>query len=316
MRKKFIQYFPFGHLWGLEKLRKNIPLNCLFPLYHAVSDTPIPYINALYKHKSKTHFINDLDYLLKYFQPVTLKECIAQIELGKPFEKPSFHLTFDDGLRSFYEVVATVLIEKNISATCFVNSQFMDNQALMFRYKVGLIIDFIENNSSLNNSLKSVCYYNNLTHLDLSEIDETLKSLGIDVGSFLKNEIPYLTKPQMLELKNQGFTFGGHSFNHPHYHLITDQEKLDQTNESISALDFLNQGFKLFAYPFTDAQITEKMRAKIANTVDISFGCAGIKPTNIDNHIQRLDCEIGALPISKIIKNDLIYQKLLSFVKK
>jgi len=316
MRKKFIQYFPLGRFWNLKKLSQDLPLNCLFPLYHGVSDTPIPYINALYKHKSKAQFLDDLNYLLKYFEPVTLADCVAQIALGKPFKKPSFHLTFDDGLRSFYEVVAPILIKKNISATCFVNSQFIDNQDLMYRYKVGLMIDFMENNSSQNSTLKPVSYYNNLTHLELLEIDEAIKILSIDIDLFLKNERPYLTKPQMSELKNQGFTFGGHSVNHPHYQLISDQEKLKQTEESIAALDFLIQDFKAFAYPFTDAQISENMRTKIAEQVDISFGCAGIKPTNIDNHIQRLDFEIATLPASKIIKNDLIYQKLLSFIKK
>mgnify|MGYP001055439035 CR=1 FL=1 len=311
MRKKFIQYFPFGSFFGLKKLGQNIPLNCIFPLYHGVSDNSIDFINALYKHKTTAQFKQDLAYLQQYFEPVSLKECIDQIALGKPFAKPSFHLTFDDGLCSFYDVVAPILTEKNMSATCFVNSQFMDNKDLMYRYKVGLIIHHITS----ENKLKSVAYYKNLSHLDVKEIDQTLEKLGIDVDAFLDEERPYLTKAQMIELSAKGFTFGGHSTNHPQYHLITDKEKLYQTIESVDALDFLNQKIKSFAYPFTDANISDSIKSKIAASVDISFGCAGIKPTKIPNHLQRIDFEIATLPASKIVKNDLIYQKLLSCLK-
>ena len=99
----------------------------------------------MYKHKSFAQFEADIDFLCKHFQPVTLAELAPQVAKGVPFEKPSFHLTFDDGLRSFYDVIAPILLKKGIAATCFVNSQFLDNQDLMYRYKVGIICGLIEN---------------------------------------------------------------------------------------------------------------------------------------------------------------------------
>ncbi len=314
MRKKFIQYFPFGSLFKFDKLTKQIPFNCVVPLYHAVYEKPIAYINALYKHKSVAQFESDIDFLCKHFQPITLAELAAQVAKGVPFEKPSFHFTFDDGLRSFYDVIAPILLKKGIAATCFVNSQFLDNQDLMYRYKVGIICGLIANGAV--KKLKPAAYYKQLQFSDLPLIDQTLISVDFDLALFLKDEKPYLDASQMQSLSAKGFSFGAHSVNHPNYAWLSDEEKIKQTKESLAALSFLNQQISAFAYPFTDAGISDKMLNQLAAMADITFGCAGFKTTHIANHLQRIDLEIGNLPAERIIKHDLIYQKLLSIVKK
>ncbi|RYD69268.1 MAG: hypothetical protein EOP53_27470, partial [Sphingobacteriales bacterium] len=78
--------------------------------------------------------------MLKHFKPLRFAE-VQEIAKGSTVKYPSFFLSFDDGLRSFYEVAAPVLQRKGIEAACFVNSSCIDNKALFFRYKASLLIE-------------------------------------------------------------------------------------------------------------------------------------------------------------------------------
>ena len=111
------------------------------PFYHTVSNKYLPYI-LNYPFKNSTQFETELDYYLKYFKPVSLDYLV---ENPKP-NKNVFHLSFDDGLRECEELIAPVLLKKGIPATFFVNSGFVDNQALFHRYKASLILSELKLN--------------------------------------------------------------------------------------------------------------------------------------------------------------------------
>ena len=56
----------------------------------------------------------------------------------------NFHLTFDDGLREVYDVVLPYLLENQLHATIFINSDFVDNKKLFIRHKSSLIVSLIK----------------------------------------------------------------------------------------------------------------------------------------------------------------------------
>ena len=123
----------------LNSFSSNIPLDYLvkfsnkkliLPFYHTVSDTYLPHVSPLYAVRTTQQFRKDLDYICKYFRPITLQELTEIVRYNKEITEPAFHLTFDDGLHEIYSVIAPVLEEKNIPATIFLNTDFIDNKDL------------------------------------------------------------------------------------------------------------------------------------------------------------------------------------------
>ncbi|PIZ06180.1 MAG: polysaccharide deacetylase, partial [Flavobacteriales bacterium CG_4_10_14_0_8_um_filter_32_5] len=113
-----------------------------------------------------------------------------------PLRKNCFHLTFDDGLSEFYHVVAPILLEKKIPATVFLNSNFIDNKALFFRYKASILADELTADNVLD-----------FSYHQENELDELAKIFDIRWEDYLTTHQPYLTSVQIQELINQGFTF-------------------------------------------------------------------------------------------------------------
>ena len=95
----------------------------------------------LYKARSIERFKEDLDFLLKHYKSISLQELITLNKSGKAITENCFHITFDDGLKEFYTVVAPILKERGVHATVFLNSNFIDNKELFFRFKASIIFE-------------------------------------------------------------------------------------------------------------------------------------------------------------------------------
>ncbi|MFW5820773.1 MAG: hypothetical protein ACOCWA_05750, partial [Bacteroidota bacterium] len=98
----------FSHFFDLEKMIKRTRQNTVFPFYHAVNDNPGPHLKYLYPVKSEREFKEDLDKILKHFRPVSPTELFDSEARRK---NAGFILSFDDGLREVYEIIAPILKE-------------------------------------------------------------------------------------------------------------------------------------------------------------------------------------------------------------
>ena len=260
----------------------------LLPFYHAVAEQPLPHIKHLYQMKTVTKFQQDLDFLLRHFEPIDA-ETLYHFHINQITpKKPVFHLTFDDGLKEMYEIVAPILLQKGVSATFFINSGFVDNKALFYRYHASLAIENLKQKNKLTNDLKATifaCSY---------EDKETLFQYFApqQVYDFLNETKPYLTTEQIKSLSNQGFTIGAHSIDHPYFYKIPFVEQLRQTRDSLHFVSFIiTQKLRLFAFPFTDDHVFKKFFEEIKPDVDISFGTAGLKNDTIPYNLQRIGVE-------------------------
>jgi len=284
------------------------------PVYHTVQGHySLPHIHHLYPPKSIAQFEKDLDFLLKYYQPISLDE-VYQITTGKKtLQKNSFHLTFDDGLREVYEFAFPILQKKGIPATVFLNSDFVDNRDLFYRYKASLLI---EENLKENANSKNK---NQINFLDISfdkrnKLDEAAEYLNLDFNQFLKKQQPYLTTPQIQELQNNDFTFGAHSINHPKYSEISFDEKVRQTEKSVQFVtQHFKEKYKTFAFPFHDFNIEDSYFEKMKNDeiIDLSFGSAIFPTKKIPNHLQRFPMEGNNLDTNALFN----FKSLFYFAK-
>lgn len=279
----------------------------LLPFYHVVSDEKLPYI-LNYPYRSVKDFEKELDYLLKNYQPVELSELLnPDMERRKVF-----HLSFDDGLRPCYDIVAPILLKKGVPATFFLNPAFIDNKNLFHRYKASFIVSRIGNAPDINNFLKPYgLNAESLLQISKSQeqiLDEMAVKLEIDWYDFLQNYRPYLTTNQAKELTKMGFTIGAHSLDHPEFWLISPDAQYEQIKKSMEWLQLLKQPLKVFAFPFTDDAVPAEVFRKMydAKICDITFGTAGLKYDTFKRHFQRFPCEATS-PLPIALKNEMAY---------
>lgn len=305
----------------------------IIPFYHIISDENVPHIRHLYSIKSVKRFMHDLDFLLKVFKPLDYIEFQELARNNKRPVKPSFFLTFDDGLKEFHDIIAPILIQKGIPAICFLNSDFIDNKDLFYRYKASLLIDYLVNNPKLISDKKVIDWvstHSNRTK-DISKLflsilyqnknylDDFATLINYNFKEYLSIHKPYLTSNQIHSLKNKGFFFGAHSIDHPEYRFIDFGEQIRQTKGSIESICArFSLDYKTFSFPFTDYKVSKQFFNKVYNDniADISFGCAGQKKEIFSNHFQRISFEMDYLTAKEIYNSELLYFVFKAFLGK
>ena len=321
--------FKFVPLQSLISVTRQ---NFILPFYHLVSDEQVIHIKNLYRVKSVKEFKDDLDFFLKYYKPVDFHGLIP----GSKIRDNSVLLSFDDGLREFYDVIAPILKQKGIPAVCFLNSGFIDNKKLFFRYKASILIEQlkISNLSSakekeLKNwfqikglgcdnhfqSLLSVNYYNR------EFLDELAVFLDIDFSDYLRQYKPYLETGQIEELIAQGFHFGSHSIDHPFYAEIGEEEQLAQTKQSMDEIvSLFKLDYRLFSFPFSDHNVSKNFFEKVFDPVnpvaDITFGTSGLKKDSCIRNKQRIPVEIEDYTAKEIVYGEYLYYICKAFFGK
>ncbi len=308
----------------------------IFPFYHLVSDENTPHVKHLYKVRTTGEFKRDLDFFLKHYKPIGINDLLDSVNRDQPLAGNSFILSFDDGLREFHDVAAPILIQKGIPAICFLNSGFIDNTGLFYRYKTSLLIERLQHGNDPDNKQKFLENWflkNNLSfspdYLGLLKInyanryllDELAVEANVHFDEFLQKQRPYLDSNQVCSLIEKGFTFGAHSIDHPEYRFLAEDEQLRQTVESIHLVtEKFGIKKKLFSFPFTDHGVNKIFFDTIFDpskpVADLTFGCAGLKNDSIRRNIQRIPFEGTSLNADQILKSEYLYFMIKSIFGK
>lgn len=314
MQHSFVNKYNFlSNKLNINTLIKRSGVNIIMPFYHTVSNKHLPHIKHLYNYRNTTEFKNELEFYLKYFTPISLSDLINK---NYKKDKNYFFLSFDDGLREVNDVIAPILLKKGIPATFFINTSFIDNKVLFHKFKASLIFDtYLNKNKIKDNTVNNLDILNN-KYTD-TELDKLAKMFNIDFSKFLQKQKPYLTTEQINKLIKQGFDIGSHSINHIEYNTLNAEE---QNIETIESVEFLKHNFNLkntsFSFPFTDYGIDLQFFEKIKDSVNITFGTAGIKLDNAPNNYQRIPIEEFNINAEKIVKAEYLYFILSKFVGK
>ncbi|MFC2112038.1 polysaccharide deacetylase family protein [Bacteroidota bacterium] len=298
----------------------------IFPFYHAVSDDPMPHVAHTYPVRSLKRFRKDLEFLLRHFEPVGLEE-LKLIEKPGKHKKPSMFLSFDDGLSEIYDMVAPELISRGIPAGIFVNTDFIDNKELFYRYKSSLLVDrfeiikyapavteLLQSRYHLASSRKRCVkeFLLSISYKNKSELEEVAKLVELDFKTFLKVKQPYLTMQQLKELRDQGFYIGSHSKDHPRFSEISPDERTTQYRESIEFLQKeLEIDYGAFSFPFSDSGVPADFFRDLSSEgmprIDASFGTGGLKNDPVSFHKQRISMESGKAPAGILIRGEYLY---------
>ncbi|MCX6252006.1 MAG: polysaccharide deacetylase family protein [Bacteroidetes bacterium] len=335
-RSIVFRFLPFvSENFPLQLLIRLTGQKIIFPFYHLISDEKVPHINHLYKVRNTKEFASDLDLFLKHYKPLDLKELIESYHKDIPLKGNHFLLSFDDGLREFHDIIAPFLLRKGIPATCFLNSRFIDNRDLFYRYKVSLMIEWYENEASpiekakleqwlsaqFGGGKKVPDVLKNIQYKDKKILDEIAALVGYNFGQYLEKQRPYLTSLQVQELIEQGFTFGAHSIDHSEYRFISEEEQIRQTNQSIDEIcQRFHLDYRVFSFPFTDYGVQKSFFNTIFNpgspVADLTFGGAGLKKDSIERNFQRIPFEGTLLTAKQILGTEYLYYMMKSMIGK
>jgi peptidoglycan/xylan/chitin deacetylase (PgdA/CDA1 family) len=294
-----------------------------------VSESEVPYVKHLFRFKTVAQFKSDMDVFLKTYRPITLHDVLDSLKSGRHLAANSFLLTFDDGFREIYDVVAPILFAKGVSGTFFLATAFLDNEDMAHHNKISLLIEHFSRmrtsaaekqilkilsahgieESDIGTALLSIDY------CDRGLVDQVADLLDFDFKSFLSAHQPYLTSEQVRKLIDLGFTIGAHSVDHPKYSALSLAEQLRQTRTSVR---FLSDRFSLpygaFSFPHGDSGVSNEFFEEIFahGDVDVTFGSAGMLREVFPQHLQRFSMENTSSSAERV----LAYQYARSICKK
>ncbi len=322
MKRKIINFLSEFENGNVEK---SFPLSYFLPVYHCVSDENLPHLQNIIQYKNVKQFEQDLDYFLKYFQFVNWREFKDFIKGSFKPKKKIALLTFDDGLREFYDVVLPILERKGIYAVNFINPEFVDNKNLMFRCKASLLVDKIKKKNDINPKVfsilkteeNSISEILKISYLQQNLLDQLAEILEIDFNSFLNQQKPYMTLHQLKSVTEKGFGISSHSWDHPLYNELSINQQLESCNQTFTYLkqnDFL---YESFAFPFTDFGVEKAFFDQLFTNPELfcSFGTAGIKFDSVPQNFQRIPFETSETA-EITLKKEMAYFKLKKIFNK
>ena len=312
-------------------LRKMAKVNPIIINYHVVSDKRLPHVINLYNYRNIDSFTDDIKFLLKHYNPINLFEFMSSVMQKSIIPKNSFMLTFDDGFKELYDIVAPILTDLKMSSTIFLTKNFIDNKELGLDNKKSIIIEYLKTFNSAQIKEQILNILGNKTdvsqkiedlilsvkYAEKQKINEISRLLKINYDRFLNENTPYLTSKNINELINAGFTFGGHSIDHPKFSELALQE---QVNQAIKSVDYVcsqfNINYRVFAFPYNDFHLTKQFFNLLSPHIDISFGTNGILKDCIATNFQRIGVEKFHHSAKKTIKYHYARKVAYSCLKK
>ncbi|MEJ5106704.1 polysaccharide deacetylase family protein [Chryseobacterium sp. MYb328] len=313
-----------------DHIGKSFPLNYCFPLYHCVSDENLPHIKHVIEYKNSKDFEKDIDDLSKHFQWVNWREFKDFTSGNFKAQKKIALLTFDDGFREFYDIVAPVLERKGIYACNFINPAFIDNKEIMFRCKASLLIDAIGNKTTISPEVYTVLSLNSnaaieivknkilkITYQEKNMLDLLAEKLEFDFKSYTKEYRPYLSTEELKHLAHKGFGISSHGWDHPKYGDLSLEEQMKSIDKTFAYLKENNFLYESFAFPFTDFGVKNDFFEELFKNEEMycTFGTAGIKLDSVKRNFQRIPMETGE-SAEKILKREIAYFKLKKLINK
>lgn len=297
-------------------------LEVIFPFYHAVSDQPLPHIKQLYSLRSINQFESDLDYLLKHFEPVSMRDFLNR-GTGGPVQKPRMVLSFDDGLIQCYEEIMPLLLKKGVPALFFLNNAYIDNRDLFFRYGVSLLLEQLSGRSDEEKKQAA-----GILHCPVSKLRKRLLSLSYEeremtgqlavlwdysFGDYMNRTPVYLSSQHIHKMKAEGFEFGSHGVDHPLFSMLTATAAIDQVRYSIKDLqERFGVDHRYFAFPFTDDGVADDTINHLfeERIIEAAFGAAGLKEDCWPAYFQRVPMEGMGLDARRVLRGELNRRRL------
>lgn len=233
-------------------------------------------------------FVDQMTYLKRHFQVISLEAMIAKVSSGEADEHASIALTFDDGLRNNHEVVYPVLSSLDLSATFFVCPGLIDSGNWLWNHEARQRLE-----SMAAGTRSELAGHAGAPAHETEAIVEWMKTLDIncrrEVENFIRaasqNFAPSKTQHEQFDVMDWSevrsmnprlITIGSHTLSHPVLPTLEREDIEKEVGESRTILENrLGQPTHYFCYPNGghDSRVVEAVRSKYqaAVTTDAGF---------------------------------------------
>jgi peptidoglycan/xylan/chitin deacetylase (PgdA/CDA1 family) len=286
-----------------------------------VSDISVPHVSHLYRFRTIAEFKSDVEFLLHHFEPVTLGDIVDALNGTRTLSRPCFHLTFDDGFREMYDVVAPILQHAGVPGTFFLNTAFLDGGGLAHYNALSILLNRLQSRQSpldaaslrrvesllpaVSSDWKTLrARVLSIRYAQESLVRSLAEALDVDLDQYVRETRPYLSSEQIATLLGRGFSIGAHSHDHPRYADLPLSQQLAQTRMSMQLLDTrFRVSPKAFAFPHTDSGVEDAFFTAVFSDplLDVSFGTAGLVSHFHPRNIERVRMEKTSAPAAQIL---------------
>jgi len=230
--------------------------------------------------------------------------------------KNTCHITFDDGHKSFYEIVFPLLKKHHIPVSLYVSPLMCkEGKNFWFQEIQGYDEDFFQkiileyhSPEKFNRNGSSIGYQ--LKNLDIENIWNLIEIYRVRTTTPAKPPCN-LSLKQLDELQNSGLVdIGAHTLNHPILKNENDKAAKDEITNSVYHLqDILQKEIKYFAYPNGEPNIDFGKRE-----IDILKKCGIRLAFSTENNTIKQNNNPFAIPRNGITRGNkyFILAKLFS----
>jgi peptidoglycan/xylan/chitin deacetylase (PgdA/CDA1 family) len=218
---------------------------------------------------TRSAFERQLDYLVRHYQVVSLREIVERREQAAGLVA----LTFDDGYADNLWNALPALRARGLSATVFVTSGYLDategvwwerlarwvvrNSGQTIRFDTGSGIQEYPSTGRCDQQFRVIRKW----LADLPE--ERRKSLLVDMPTDPRDR--FLTVEELRELAAGGMGVEGHTVTHPRLSSLGPEAALREVSASKAALEaILDQPVQFMAYPFGEREDFDATSMEVA----------------------------------------------------
>ncbi len=238
------------------------------------------------------------------YRVISLDDAVAFMSSGDDIPADCVVVTFDDGYKSMYTKVYPIVKRNNIPITIFVSTNPVDKKTSLFVDRLACALNATKkeelNLTSLGMGLSSISSARSkkqvcqqiIEHCKRLSADERERLLGaiikdLDVdcarpGTNGKADGMVLTWDEIIEMSDNGISFGAHTASHPCLSAIPIEEakmEIEKSGKKIS--EKIGKKVTAFAYPFGSASdVNIQVRNAVAEA-GYSCACLLINGTNL-----------------------------------
>jgi len=217
-------------------------------------------------------FIEQIEYMMKHYNFVTIEQIISSYEGGEPLPEKAILLTFDDAYAEHFNFVYPILKKYNIQGCFYPPASVITDNVLLDVNKIHFILASAKNHDDLVKEIERLLikyksefklndfdyYYNKLAIADRfdtaqvifikrllqHELDEKLRNKiadelfkkYVEIGEKAFCQELYMNEQQIEHLIRDGMHVGSHGYNHNWWNKLTFS---DLEKEIDLSMDFL-----------------------------------------------------------------------------
>jgi peptidoglycan/xylan/chitin deacetylase (PgdA/CDA1 family) len=244
--------------------------------YHRIAE---PATNVFYDpviSATPDSFRAQITWLSDHTRILTLEELVDRVEEGSLGREPTVLITFDDGYRDNFEVAVPILAERNVPATFFIPTVFLEKPCLPWWDEVAFVIkrttvrrftlerSLHRKTPPLKIDVETMPRTTAIMTIIRALLDETVDDerqfldqlaaraeVTVDKESLGRSLFMSWDQVQRLPGLGADFTIGSHSHSHPNLARLEDDSQRQELTESKRILE--TRGgceIKAFAYPY------------------------------------------------------------------